>query len=102
MVDSSIGPENRGYLGQATVSLVEPAGLDQAAQESQQAMPELHGIAEVSQRLDAALRGADRLCVASSVGQEIGQDAKSPPAFGEGQRCAFFDPLSQEPAAVAG
>ena len=51
---------NRGDLGQARGGLIEPAGLDQAARENQQAMAQLRGITEVSSHFDTALRGVDR------------------------------------------
>ena len=62
-------PGRRGYLGQASVSFIQPAGLDQATQESQQAMPQLRGITEDSSGLDASLRGVDRLGVAPLIGE---------------------------------
>ena len=49
-------------------------------------MSELRGITEVVADLDAALRGVDRLGVAPLIGEEIRQDAESPPAFGESSR----------------
>ena len=91
---------NRGYLGKATLSLVESSVLDQAAEEDQQAMPQLRGITESSSHIDTAPRSVDRLGVLPLIGEQIRQNAKSAPAFGKGQRRAFFVRLGQEPATI--